>query len=160
MLFIIRAEESVFESNPHISTMSAFKGITDEQFRYVAFYADWKSPYRNLPDAQRRDAALLDSGLKSDNGMEKYVKAYLKMQGIENERDNIEALDFALTEIRKRLKSSSSLESDEFKKLSGALVDLAKQRNLIMDMINDSLNIEDLDMQMDEGMSTIDGYGG
>ena len=160
MLFIIRAEESLFESNPHITSIPAFKGIKDEQFRYVAFYADWKSPFRNLPDSQRKDAAMQAAELESDKGCDAYIEGYYEMQGITNERESVGALDAALVEIRKRLRSASSLQPDDFKKLSGALVDLTKQRKMITDLINDKLNVEDVQLQMDEGMSTIDGYNG
>lgn len=160
MLFNINSEESVFESNPHITSMVAFKGISEEQFRFVAFYADWKSPYRNLPDLQRKESAMLDAGLKSDKGCEPYITAYYEMQGIANERESVGALDEALNEIRKRLRNSSGLESDEFKKLSDSLVSLTKQRKLISDLINDKLNIEDMQMTTDDGASTLDNYNG
>jgi hypothetical protein len=160
MLFIVRHDESVFESNPHLSLMSAFKGITDEQFKYVAFYADWKSPLRNLPDTQRKDAAMLDSGIDSTDGLEKYVEAYYEMQGITNERESVGALDAALVEIRNRLRNPKDLLPDDFKKLSSALVDLTKQRKMITDLINDRLNVEDVVIGEDDGLSTADRYGG
>lgn len=160
MLFNINSEETVFESNPHLTSMAAFRSITDEQFRFVAFYADWKSPYRNLPDLQRKEAAMTDAGLKSDKGCDAYIMAYYEMQGIANERESVGALDAALNEIRKRLRDSAKLESDEFKKLSDSLVALTKQRKLISDLINDKLNIEDMQMTTDDGASTIDNYGG
>lgn len=138
--------------------MKAFKGITDEQFRYVAFYADWKSPYRNLPDAQRKDAAMLDAGIEDDKGCDGYIDAYYEMQGISNERESVGALDVALSEIRKRLRESNNLQPDDFKKISGALVDLTKQRKMITDLINERLNVEDVQLNTSDGMSTIDGY--
>lgn len=84
MLFKI-SQEDVFEDNPHLSIMPQFKGITSDEFKFVALYADWKSPYKNLSPDERYQKALLNvSSIRKDK-IGKYIEAYHDIQGIGSE---------------------------------------------------------------------------
>ena len=91
MLFKI-SQEDVFEDNPHLLILTEFKGITSDEFKFVALYADWKSPYKNLSPEERYQKALLNvSSIRKDK-IGKYIEAYHDMQGIGSERESLEAL--------------------------------------------------------------------
>jgi len=158
MLFKI-SQEDVFDDNPHLSILTEFKGITSDEFKFVALYADWKSPYKNLSPEERYQKALLNVSSVRKDKIGKYIEAYHDMQGIGSERESLEALEAALSEIRKRLKGAQGLEADEIKKLSASLIDLTKQRKAIEIMINTEMN---MDMQKDSSaedeMSAIDSF--
>jgi len=157
MLFKI-SKSDVFEDNPHISILPQFKGITSEEFKFVALYADWKSPYKNLPQEQRYSRALESVSEIRQDKVEPYIWAYQQMQGIGSERESLDALEAALTEIRKRLKLASELEADEIKKLSSSLIELTKQRKAIELIINEELNIEATSVDDKDEMSSIDNF--
>ncbi|MFN7882970.1 MAG: hypothetical protein ACK5PF_08150, partial [bacterium] len=72
MLFKI-SKNDVFEDNPHISILPQFKGITSDEFMFVALYADWKSPYKNLPQEQRYSRALESVGEIRSEKMDQYI---------------------------------------------------------------------------------------
>jgi hypothetical protein len=157
MLFKI-SQEDVFEDNPHLSILPQFKGITSDEFKFVALYADWKSPYKNLgPDERYQRAAGSVESIRKEK-MDKYVQAYYEMQGIGSERESLEALEAALSEIRKRLKDAANLEADEIKKLSASLIDLTKQRKAIELLINNEMNMEQTQDSEVGGMSAIDDF--
>lgn len=157
MLFKI-SQEDVFEDNPHLSILPQFKGITSDEFKFVALYADWKSPYKNLPQEQRYLRALESVSEIRQDKVEPYIWAYQQMQGIGSERESLDALEAALTEIRRRLKLASELEADEIKKLSSSLIDLTKQRKAIELIINEELNIEATSVDDKDEMSSIDNF--
>jgi len=157
MLFKI-SKNNVFEDNPHISILPQFKGITSDEFKFVALYADWKSPYKNLPQEQRYSRALESVGEIRSEKMDQYIQAYQDLQGIGPERESLDALESALTEIRKRLKSAYELEADAIKKLSSSLIELTKQRKAIELLINDELNIDAASSDEADEMSSIDNF--
>ncbi len=157
MLFKI-SQEDVFDDNPHLSILPQFKGITSDEFKFVSLYADWKSPYKNLgPDERYQRAIGSVASIRKDK-MDKYIQAYYEMQGIGSERESLEALEAALSEIRKRLKGASGLEADEIKKLSASLIDLTKQRKAIELLINNEMNMEQPQDSEVGGMSAIDDF--
>lgn len=157
MLFKI-SQEDVFDDNPHLSILPQFKGITSDEFKFVALYADWKSPYKNLsPDERYQRAVGSVASIRKDK-MDKYIQAYYEMQGIGSERESLEALEAALSEIRKRLKGAAGLEADEIKKLSASLIDLTKQRKAIELLINNEMNMEQPQDSEVGGMSAIDDF--
>jgi hypothetical protein len=80
------------------------------------------------------------------------------MQGIGSERESLEALEAALSEIRKRLKGAAGLEADEIKKLSASLIDLTKQRKAIELLINNEMNMEQPQDSEVGSMSAIDDF--
>lgn len=157
MLFKI-SQEDVFNDNPHLSILPQFKGITSNEFKFVALYTDWKSPYKNLPQDQRYSRALESVGEIRSEKMDQYIQAYQDLQGIGPERESLDALESALTEIRKRLKNAAELEADEIKKLSSSLIELTKQRKAIELIINDELNIEASAASDEDEMSSIDNF--
>jgi len=157
MLFKI-SQEDVFDDNPHLSILPQFKGITSDEFKFVALYADWKSPYKNLgPDERYQRAVGSVASIRKDK-MDKYIEAYYEMQGIGSERESLEALEAALSEIRKRLKGAAGLEADEIKKLSASLIDLTKQRKAIELLINNEMNMEQPQDSEVGSMSAIDDF--
>lgn len=157
MLFKI-SQEDVFDDNPHLSILPQFKGITSDEFKFVALYADWKSPYKNLsPDERYQRSVGSVASIRKDK-MDKYIQAYYEMQGIGSERESLEALEAALSEIRKRLKGAAGLEADEIKKLSASLIELTKQRKAIELLINNEMNMEQPQDSEVGGMSAIDDF--
>jgi hypothetical protein len=142
MLFRITTE-SVFEDNPHLKLLKEFKGITDQQFRYVAFYSDWQSPYRNLDHTERSSRSMDISGLDTADGLDAYIEAYYDIQGIGAERRNIDAIDSGLEAIRSGLMDAKDKEPDDIKKLTTALVELTKQRKVLIKMINEQRDLQD-----------------
>jgi hypothetical protein len=157
MLFKI-SQEDVFDDNPHLSILPQFKGITSDEFKFVALYADWKSPYKNLGPEERYQRAMGAVESIRKEKIDKYVQAYYEMQGIGSERESLEALEAALSEIRKRLKNAADLEADEIKKLSASLIDLTKQRKAIELLINNEMNMEQPQDSEVGGMSAIDEF--
>jgi len=157
MLFKI-SQEDVFDDNPHLSILPQFKGITSDEFKFVSLYADWKSPYKNLgPDERYQRAIGSVASIRKDK-MDTYIQAYYEMQGIGSERESLEALEAALSEIRKRLKGAAGLEADEIKKLSASLIDLTKQRKAIELLINNEMNMEQPQDSEVGSMSAIDDF--
>jgi len=153
------SQDDVFDDNPHLSILTEFKDITSDEFKFVALYADWKSPYKNLSPEERYQKVLLNVSSIRKEKIGKYIEAYHDMQGIGSEREALEALEAALSEIRKRLKGAQELEADEIKKLSASLIDLTKQRKAIEIMINTEMNMDSTkDAQEEEDMSTIDSF--
>ena len=157
MLFKI-SQEDVFDDNPHLSILPQFKGITSDEFKFVSLYADWKSPYKNLSPDERYQRAIGSVASIRKDKMDKYIQAYYEMQGIGSERESLEALEAALSEIRKRLKGAAGLEADEIKKLSASLIDLTKQRKAIELLINNEMNMEQPQDSEVGSMSAIDDF--
>lgn len=156
MLFRIREEEDFFETNPQAKMEKGFRGASSTQMKFVAFYADWMSPYRNLPDNERLSRSLDASGLESEEGTEAYIDVYNDIQGIKEERESIDSIRIALNTVREKLRTSNDV--DDLKKLANALAELLKQKNIITKAINEIMNIEDSSTVEEDGKSLIDDY--
>jgi hypothetical protein len=156
MLFRI-TENSVFEDNPHISLMKEFKGITDQQMRFVCFYADWQSPYRNLGKDERVARSNEVSGTAFElKDVLLYVDRYYDMQGIKHWRKGIDAVDAALTKVMNSLYDESITDADELKKLSASLSTLTSQKVDFIKKVNEHLNLSDMEMVGEDVMTTAD----
>lgn len=62
MLVKIKRNESIFVTNPWLSNIPEFTHVNEKQMRYVAFYADYKSPFRLHPDADHKKLSALEAG--------------------------------------------------------------------------------------------------
>lgn len=52
----INKKISVFDLEPNLSTVAEFEHLTPKQMNYVVLYADYRSPFRNLPEDRRKIA--------------------------------------------------------------------------------------------------------
>jgi len=156
MLFRI-TEQDVFEDNPHLKAMKEFKGIQDAQFRYVAFYADWLSPYRNLSEEERRMRAEERAGMYiSLESVKTFISAYYDIQGIKHLRNSLDALDKACSKAMDKLQDEEVTDADDLKKYSSTLATLTSQKFEFMKMINTHMNVTEQDIIGEDAMSTAD----
>lgn len=154
MLFIIMPNETMFESNPHLSSMPEFEGITDAQMRFVAFYSDWRSPYSKLEQKERKMRAMDAAGLEDDAGTEKYISEYMKIQGIEEEFKSIDSMNNAIANLRAEIDKGGK----DIEKNTKTLISTIKSKRVLEQLINEYMNIQDVGVIETESFSTMDQY--
>jgi hypothetical protein len=156
MLFRI-TENDVYEDNPHLSLMKEFKGITDSQFRFVCFYSDWQSPYRNLGKEERVARSNEVAGTSFElSDLVTFVDRYYDMQGIKHWRKGIDAIDAALQKVMDSLQDEDVKDADELKKLSASLSTLTNQKVDFIKKVNEHLNLTDMEIVGEDVMTTAD----
>jgi len=154
MLFIISPNETMFESNPHLSCMPEFEGITDAQMRFVAFYSDWRSPYSKLEKKERKMRAMDAADLDNDAGCDRYISEYMKIQGIEEEFKSIDSMNNAIANLREKIDNGEG----DIEKNSKTLISTIKNKRVLEQLINEYMNIEDSVVTETESFSTIDQF--
>lgn len=143
MLFKVHYAKDFHELNPEASAIEEFAGLTSRQMMAVALIADYTSPFRTLPEKERRDKAARAAGynLEKDgkrldiNGrnvvdrkvptVEKAIEKYREIQ-YDQQKDMLEAVDAQIQEaiemmkmdkrevLKKRLHGKDGQMTDEF----------------------------------------------
>jgi hypothetical protein len=121
MLFKVHYEKDFHELNPEASAIPEFANLTSRQMMAVALIADYESPFRTLPEKERREKAAKAAGynLEKDgkrldiNGrnvvdkkvatIEQAINAYRDMQYNE-QRAMLEAIDAQIQETMEIMK--------------------------------------------------------
>ena len=141
MLFKLPRGKSCFDENPELLNIPEFAELTDKQFRYVAFYVDFKSPFRHQPDEERKRLAAIEAGYSIQNGHsktldqkareimagknEKVNAALLKYKSLapNEDREQLQLYTIQIANIRKLIEKGSD-DPAELKRLNDLLLTL------------------------------------
>lgn len=121
MLFKVHYDKDFHELNPEASAIEEFAKATSQQMMAVALIADYQSPFRTLPEAERRDKAARAAGYKLEkdgkrldsngrmvvykkvNTIEKAIEKYREIQYNEQQA-MLEAIDAQIQEAMEMMK--------------------------------------------------------
>lgn len=71
-----------------------------KEFAYIYLFLDWESPYFQLPEQERHEAALLDSGLTDEEFNDpEFRAACIKYESLQNSNISIRMLKGAMTSV-------------------------------------------------------------
>jgi len=114
MLFKVSHNQDIFELNPELRAIEEFDKLTARQMQAVALIADYNSPFRSLPEKDRRAKACEHAGYKTEqtqrldrNGravvagevktIERAIKKYREIQ-YDERKAMLEAIDAQIQE--------------------------------------------------------------
>lgn len=78
MIFKVKHDEKVRESNPGIDAIEALKDIPDRVLKYVFLMYDYDSPYSRLPESMRKEQVLINIGYTNEGMIKKFASNYKK----------------------------------------------------------------------------------
>lgn len=178
MLVKIDRKVSIFETNPFLKNIPEFADLNERQMRYVAWYADYESPYRFHPDLERKRLCALEAGWTVQdthqktleprarevmNGeVEKVNVAIIKYRSLKpNEDRELLALYSRQIENIKAMIETPTVDPGELKKRNDLILSLpdlrASQRQLAkMAGMEDELSKIEEEVKESRKMSTID----
>lgn len=147
MLFRIPplGKDTVKKANPEISAVPEFAELTDKQLRVMALVFDYKSPFRQKPQADRWRLAFLAAGYTPMEGhnntfdmrareimdgkhpkMNAAIKKFLDLQ-FDEDIENLKAIQTQIDNIR-AMTQKSWTDPDDLKKVNGLLLTLPELR--------------------------------
>lgn len=145
MLFKINQKESIFKSNPELSSVPEFAELSDKQMKTVALVFDYKSPFRQKPQKDRWKLAFLAAGYEPETTKDKVfnlrcremmdgknpkvtkaIQKYLDIQ-FDEDIENLKAIQTQIENIRAMVQKPWT-DPDDLKKVNGLLLTLADLR--------------------------------
>lgn len=157
MLFKVEPNKDVFSLNPQAKAIEEFSHMTSKMFTCLILYADYKSPLRQKPPADRFRLAAIQAGYKVDSHhqtqlekrarelfagdnvyWEAGLKKYMEIQHDED-REYLSMIDQQIENIRSMLKTATDDEAQIKKRneiLSGlpGLIETKRKLSRILDM--------------------------
>jgi hypothetical protein len=168
--------EDVFVDNPELLCIEEFKDLPSREFKYVAFFVDYDSPFRGLPSKEKRIQAAQAAGFRLEKGTTRLDKngrdtvggkiprvltaiaKYNKLQKDIN-REIIVALDCQIEQFLEFLlkKDKNSLEQRNAMAITEKLPVILENRKRIIGILSLRDNeVQDGDESVTEFRSTID----
>lgn len=73
MIFKVKHDEKVRDTNPGIDAIPEFSGIPDKVLKYTFLMFDYFSPYNRLPESIRREQVLINLGYTNSGMIKKFA---------------------------------------------------------------------------------------
>ena len=149
MLAII-TQNDIFADNPWMRADHVFGQYSSEQLKYVGFYADAGSPYRELPKVMRKNESLLSAHgaqestpemILSVSKVKPAIDHWMKLQSSDSVRDSLDGVITTIADINKTLAAPKSKKdlldgSMDYKRLIQELPGLHEMKRKLMVELN------------------------
>ena len=73
MIFKIKHDEKVRDTNPGIEAIAEFEGVPDKVLKYTFLMYDYWSPYNRLPESIRSEQVLVNLGYTNPGMIKKFA---------------------------------------------------------------------------------------
>lgn len=104
-----------------------------KEFAYIYLFLDWESPYFQLPEQERHEAALLDSGLTDEEFNDsEFRAACIKYESLQNSNISIRMLKGAMTSVESVIYYLEHVDVNERNPLDGKPI--IKTKDLIAEI--------------------------
>lgn len=133
-----------------------------KEFAYIYLFFDWESPYFNLPEQERHEAALLDSGLSSQEFDDpEFRVACRKYDDLQNSSISIRLLKAAMTSVETVIYYLTHVDVNERNEVDGKPIyktkDLIAEIKGCKDLI---IGLKELENQVKKEMEQESGLRG
>lgn len=132
------------------------------EFSYIYLFLDWESPYFNLPEQERHEAALLDSGLSDEEFNDpEFRAACSKYESIQMSNISMRMLKAAMTSVESVIYYLEHVDVNERNPLDGKPIiktkDLIAEIKGCRDLV---ISIRELELQVKKELEQESGLRG